>query len=78
MPFEWDEAKNRANRKKHEPGFETAALVFDDPYALTQRDFSQDEEELPAAELPSADDRDGRRKAGGRAGHPAGPHGHFP
>jgi len=46
MPFEWDEAKNRANRKKHEPGFETAALVFDDPYALTQRDFSQDEEEL--------------------------------
>jgi ATP-dependent RNA helicase DeaD len=35
---------------------------------------AQDEEELPAAELPSADDRDGRRKAGGRdqrqpAGH---------
>jgi len=27
---------------------------------------AQDEEELPAAELPSADDRDGRRKAGGR------------
>jgi len=27
---------------------------------------AQDEEELPTAELPSADDRDGRRKVGGR------------
>jgi ATP-dependent RNA helicase DeaD len=27
---------------------------------------AQDEEELPAAELPSAEDRDGRRKVGGR------------
>jgi uncharacterized DUF497 family protein len=40
MRFEWDEHKNRHNRRKHDVGFETAALVFDDPYALTQRDFS--------------------------------------
>ena len=45
MPFEWDEEKNRTNRKKHGIGFETAALVFDDPYALSQRDLTQDEEE---------------------------------
>jgi len=45
MPFEWNEEKNRTNRKKHGVGFETAELVFDDPYALTQRDIAQDEEE---------------------------------
>ncbi len=45
MRFEWDEHKNRHNRRKHDVGFETAALVFDDPYALTQRDFSVENEE---------------------------------
>ena len=35
MSFEWDEAKNRANRKKHDITFETAALIFDAPRALT-------------------------------------------
>jgi uncharacterized protein len=45
MPFEWDEQKNRTNRKKHGVGFETAALVFDDPYALTQPDMAHQEEE---------------------------------
>ena len=45
MPFEWDEEKNRKNRKKHGVGFETAALVFDDPYALTRRELAWDEEE---------------------------------
>jgi len=29
--FEWDEAKNAINRKKHAIDFETAQLVFDDP-----------------------------------------------
>jgi uncharacterized DUF497 family protein len=29
--FEWDEAKNRKNQKKHDVSFETASLVFDDP-----------------------------------------------
>jgi uncharacterized DUF497 family protein len=29
--FEWDEPKSQINRKKHDLGFETAKLVFDDP-----------------------------------------------
>jgi uncharacterized DUF497 family protein len=45
MRFEWDEAKNRRNLLKHDIRFETAMLVFEDPFALTQRDpFSEDEE----------------------------------
>jgi uncharacterized DUF497 family protein len=35
MYFEWDENKNRQNLLKHEVRFETAALVFEDPHALT-------------------------------------------
>jgi uncharacterized DUF497 family protein len=38
MRFEWDEAKNRKNFKKHGIEFETAVLVFDDPYAVSDRD----------------------------------------
>jgi uncharacterized DUF497 family protein len=45
MRFEWDEGRNRRNLLKHDVRFETAALVFDDPYALTQRDESIEEEE---------------------------------
>lgn len=45
MRFEWDEAKNQRNLLKHRVRFETATLVFDDPYALTQRDESSEEEE---------------------------------
>jgi hypothetical protein len=43
--FEWDEDKNRENLRKHDVRFETAALVFDDPYAVTQRDITFDDEE---------------------------------
>ncbi len=35
MKFEWDQDKNRANRVKHGVSFETASLVFDDPYHLS-------------------------------------------
>ena len=45
MRFEWDEEKNRKNRSKHGVSFETATLVFDDPYALTKRDAVHEEEE---------------------------------
>jgi len=45
MRFEWDEQKNRQNLSKHDVRFETAMLVFDDPYALTQRDFTSEDEE---------------------------------
>jgi uncharacterized DUF497 family protein len=33
--FTWDERRNRINRLKHRVGFETAALVFDDPNHLS-------------------------------------------
>ena len=45
MRFEWDEHKNRQNRRKHDVGFETAVLVFDDPYAMTQRDWACEDDE---------------------------------
>src|ERR1700675_3079080 len=45
MRFEWDERKNRANRRKHGVAFETAAMVFDDPYAVTQPDIGSGDEE---------------------------------
>jgi uncharacterized protein len=44
MRFEWDDNKNRLNRSRHGVGFETASLVFDDPYAITVRDEFSDEE----------------------------------
>jgi uncharacterized protein len=34
MDFEWDSAKERANRKKHGVGFRTAVKVFLDPFAI--------------------------------------------
>jgi hypothetical protein len=36
--FDWDEAKNRRNVAKHRIHFETAILVFEDPYALVRLD----------------------------------------
>jgi uncharacterized DUF497 family protein len=45
MRFEWDENKNRQNLLKHDVRFETAALVFDDPCALTQIDQPSEGEE---------------------------------
>jgi uncharacterized protein len=34
MDFEWDSAKEQANRKKHGLDFQTATKVFLDPYAI--------------------------------------------
>jgi uncharacterized protein len=36
--------RNRANRQKHGISFETAMLVFDDPYHLTSQDLEVDGE----------------------------------
>ena len=44
MRFEWDEKKNRRNLAKHRVGFDIAARVFDDPYALTIPDLHEDEQ----------------------------------
>ena len=38
MKFEWDEIKNRVNRRKHGVSFETASLVFADPFARMLQD----------------------------------------
>lgn len=34
IQFEWDEIKNKSNRKKHGVWFEEAQQVFDDPEAI--------------------------------------------
>ena len=38
VEFTWDERKNRANRKKHRVSFETAVLVFEDPFHISVQD----------------------------------------
>jgi uncharacterized DUF497 family protein len=38
LEFAWDERKNRGNQQKHGVSFETAIMVFDDPYHLTRQD----------------------------------------
>ena len=38
MAFQWDPAKARANRLKHDVGFPDAVGVFEDPGALTSDD----------------------------------------
>ena len=35
MRIEWDEKKNDTNRSEHGIDFETAQLIFDDPYCVT-------------------------------------------
>ncbi len=38
MEFEWDEAKNKSNQKKHKISFETALHIFKDPFLLSKQD----------------------------------------
>lgn len=45
VEFEWDPAKARANLAKHGVDFETAILVFDDPFALVEHDVRSLDEE---------------------------------
>jgi uncharacterized DUF497 family protein len=45
MRFEWDDVKNQRNLLKHDVRFETAILVFEDPYALTELDALFEDEE---------------------------------
>ena len=44
MRFEWDDAKARANLRKHGIDFADAATVFDDESALTIPDTGFDED----------------------------------
>ena len=45
VKFEWDEEKNRSNRRKHGVGFEEACLVFRDPFHLSVQDRFEGGEE---------------------------------
>jgi len=45
ITFEWDEDKNKKNRKKHGIWFEEAKQVFDDPNAIEFYDFDHSEVE---------------------------------
>lgn len=45
MRFEWNDKKARQNLLKHGVRFETAVLVFDDPYMLVERDPTSGDEE---------------------------------
>ena len=45
MRFEWDGVKAKVNFTKHGVLFETAALVFEDPSALTRLDAINSEQE---------------------------------
>lgn len=45
MRFEWDEEKNRINRRKHKISFETAVQAFHDPHALAILDRVVNQEE---------------------------------
>ena len=44
MRFRWDERKNGINQRKHRVSFETAALVFDDPYHISHLEREVDGE----------------------------------
>ena len=44
MEFEWDNAKERANWKKHGVDFRTAARVFLDPFAVEFQDLDSADE----------------------------------
>lgn len=43
---EWDEAKNKTNVRRHKLSFETAGLVFGDPFAITVEDYIDDNGEM--------------------------------
>ena len=45
LKFEWDEAKNHANIRKHGVGFETAIRIFEGPIASwidRRKDYGED------------------------------------
>lgn len=46
LTFEWDEAKAKANLKKHRVAFEEARTVFGDPLSVTIPDPEHSDEEM--------------------------------
>jgi len=51
MKYEWDPEKDRRNQLKHGIGFEEAATVFGDDFALTWEDREHSEKEYRALTL---------------------------
>jgi uncharacterized protein len=45
MRFEWDEAKNLANQRKHGVSFEEASQVFLDPFYVSLKERVEDGEQ---------------------------------
>jgi uncharacterized DUF497 family protein len=45
MKFRWDENKNAINKAKHGISFETAKLVFNDPFHISIQDRHENGEE---------------------------------
>lgn len=43
--FDWNPRKNSENLRKHGVRFETASLVFEDPWILSRKDLSHDDAE---------------------------------
>ena len=43
--FDWDDAKNEINKRKHGISFETAALIFFDENRIEEYDANHDENE---------------------------------
>ena len=44
IKYTWDEAKNKSNLAKHGIDFETAALVFEDPFCVALVESTKDGE----------------------------------
>ena len=40
--FEWDDAKAKANLRKHKISFRAASRVFEDAFALIEQDADED------------------------------------
>lgn len=43
--FEWDDTKARSNYRKHGIRFEEAAMAFDDPFAVSEQDRTENSEQ---------------------------------
>ena len=46
MVCRWNEAKNKAKRRKHKVSVETAQFLFGDPFAVTAEDYTDDNGEM--------------------------------
>ena len=55
LGFEWDEAKAKANLKKHRVGFDEGTTVFTDPFSITIHDPDHSADEQRYVDIGSSD-----------------------